>query len=200
MALIKVSDKITEFIPEKHNVNFVVLGTMGSSDARWINGRDPGSVFYYNNSRNNFWRIMGWLNHGRSIPIPQLPQRPMILEKNGIAMSNLVGEILIDEIHSKNPSDALLFDALNSDPKRLKVKIISPEFRNLLRTKPVFFTCLSKRGIISILEEFYVQNDLDLNLIKNIIYLPSPTRCSSEKRSRRWLDLGFKVERWEEIL
>ena len=56
--MIKHKDEIPVFIP-KGKVNFIILGTMGSINARSINGQKPeGEFFYYNNSRNHFWKVI----------------------------------------------------------------------------------------------------------------------------------------------
>lgn len=189
MSTVLVKDELETFIPRNHEINYVILGTMASSCARTIDGIIPENVFYYHNGRNQCWKILSHIFHGELRLMKEIIDRQNFLEHFGIAMANIVASAEVPEADSSNSADSVLFNAHKL--KQLKLKIISDEFKNILKTRPVFFTCKNKMELTCLLEEYFSLNGLDKNLVQNINYLPSPTRCSVDQRSRSWVDLGL---------
>lgn len=189
MNTVLVKDELETFIPRSHEINYVILGTMASSCARTIAGIVPENVFYYHNGRNQCWKILSHIFHGESRLIKEVTDRQNFLEHFGIAMANIVASAEVPEVDSSNSADSVLFNAHKL--KKLKLKIISDEFKNILQSRPVFFTCKNKMELTYILEEYFSLNGLDKKLVHKINYLPSPTRCSVDERSRSWVNMGL---------
>jgi len=193
MKTILVKDNIKTFIP-KSRVNYVILGTMASSCARMIDNVPPEEAFYYHNKKNQFWKILSYIFYGELRAIDTIIERQNFLEKFGIAMANIVESAEVPELESNNSSDDILFEAYNL--KKLEVKSIADEFKNLLLTKPIFFTCKHKMPLACLLENYFRRNELGMeNILEKIHFLPSPTRCSPEVRSRRWKEMGLALKK-----
>ncbi|RZF21585.1 hypothetical protein DAY19_07815 [Halobacteriovorax vibrionivorans] len=180
-------DEIPLFIP-KGETNLIILGTMGSINARTVNGEKPdGEFFYYNNNRNHFWKVLQFLfepeKEARKLTIEE---KYAFLEKWGIAMSNIVNIAKVPNKDKDDPSDTVLFAAHKKN--NVDFKHASPKFKKLLKTKPMFFTCRRKKGIENLLEGFFEQNGLSADLIDHIWYWPTPTRCNPKARSLIWKD------------
>lgn len=189
MTFIVVKDEIDTFIPRSNKVNYIILGTMASCCARTIGEVIPQEAFYYHNSKNHCWKMLSNIFYGEVRDMKKLIDRQNLLEEFGIAMANIVKSAEVPESESLNPADSVLFDA--HALKKLETKKISDEFKHLLQTRPIFFTCKSKPALTSLLEEYFSANKLDQNLIQKIHYLPSPTRCSPVDRSSDWIKLGL---------
>lgn len=179
-------DEIKTFIPKK-NPKLVILGTMASINARTINGHCKSEEpFYYNNNQNRFWKIMQVIFDKNPKPgfFENVAQKKIFLEKHQIALANIVYEIEISNGSEKNASDEIIFEANNN--KQLKVKKIEDDFKTVLQSTPVFFTCLNKPKLNSLLNKYYKENNLNTSLIDKICYLHSPTRVKYELRSEQW--------------
>lgn len=172
---------------------------MCAINARTINGVKPEEeFFYYNNSRNHFWRV---LQHLHGLPESESPQKFTIkgkkefLNKHAIAICNLVSSINIPNTETNDPSDEILFKAYKKE--RIAFKSVSPKVKKMLRTTPLFFTSRRKKGIENLLDGFLKQNQMDLTLKDNIWYWATPTRCNPYARSQMWKKeaLTFAKER-----
>lgn len=179
-----VKDEIVDFLP-KGNVNFIILGTMGSICARTVDNKKPIEPFYYHNNKNHFWRILQLLFSSNSIRNSlSVKEKKQFLEHHKIAMANIVGEIEVPTDLANDPSDDVLFRA-NKDGKLL-FKRCNSEFSQTLKTTPIFFTCRHKKGIDLLLEGYFKANSIEQKFKNEIWHLPSPTRCNPAKRSLVW--------------
>jgi len=184
--MIKHKDEIPVFIP-KGNVNFIILGTMGSINARSIDDQKPeGEFFYYNNSRNHFWKVIQLLLNPKKEAEKNwsVKDKKAFLQKHGIAMTNIVDEAIVPNKDALDPSDTILFDAHKKG--RVTFKTLSPRFRKLMKTTPLFFTCRRKPGIEKLLLGLLQENNLENDLINHVWYWPTPTRCNPLARSILW--------------
>lgn len=178
-------DEISNFIPEKIKTRFVILGTMASINGRRIDGLPaPDNPFFYNDNRNRFWKIMQILFNNEKDPnFPTREEKPLLLEKWGVAMGNIVSEMEIADQDKENASDEIIYEAF--EICRVKFKTLDDDFKELLKTKPVFFTCKDKR-IKDVLRAYYTFNDLDPGLVDKITLIHSPTRKSAINISKLW--------------
>jgi len=182
--MIIVRDEIATFIPMK-SPEFIILGTMGSINARTINGIKPKDAFFYNNNRNHFWKVLQLVfepnNQAKTLTIEE---KKSFLNKHRIAMANIVQEIKVLEERSIDPSDDILFQANRME--LLKYKRVSSDFQMILKKTPIFFTCRRKKNIDLLLEGYFQLNKIESSITKKIWYLPTPTRCNPLKRSIVW--------------
>lgn len=182
-------DEIEVFLP-KGRPKLVVLGTMAAINARTINGVPPaGEIFYYNNNRNHFWKVLQHLMSPERevIRFESIKQKKHYLNKYKIGMLNLVDEIKVKKKDLLDPSDTVLFAANNA--KRVKFKQIQKNDARLIKylgRVPTVFTCREKKGIIDLLKGFCLTNKIDENIIHDIHFLPTPTRCNPKARSEVW--------------
>lgn len=120
-----VKDEIETFIP-KEKIRYVILGTMGSVIARNVNGRAPINPFFYHSTRNHFWKILQLIFEPNQTPHSFSVEEKMdFLNQWGIAMSNIVLEISVNDEDQDNSSDQVLFNANRHG--YLKFKPISTE-------------------------------------------------------------------------
>lgn len=183
----KHEDEIEEFIP-KRETEFVILGTMGSMNARTVNDQKPDEAFYYNDSRNQFWNVLQLVFRPDHTPEKlSIDQKKSFLEEHGIAMCNIVKVAYVDDEFAKSPSDQALFQAYDSN--NLTFKKVSNEFREILGTKKIYFTCNYKKHIGKLLSGFFDLNGIEIVPKDGVCFLPSPTRCNAKARSLRWVDL-----------
>ena len=179
-------DHLKSFIP-KSEVNFVILGTMVAINARAINGVKPEQpVFYYNNNRNHFWRVLQYLMEPAKEARKSLTikEKKAFLEKHGIAICNLVQKVEVPNKYKLDPSDTVLFEAYQKN--RIEFKQVSSRVKKIIQNKPLFFTCRKKKGIDNLLDGFCEQNGFDANLKEQIWYWPTPTRCNPQARAKLW--------------
>ncbi len=182
-------DPLKSFIP-KGEVKFVILGTMVAINARIIDDEVPqGEFFYYNNNRNHFWRVLQYLvnpalKSKEDLIKMNFKEKREFLNKNGIAIINLVKKVEVKNKDKHDPSDTVLFEAYKNN--RIDFKLLPPKVKKILKTKPMFFTCRKKKGIDQLLDGFFKTNKLDENLKHNIWYWATPTRCNPYKRSILW--------------
>lgn len=179
-------DNTQNFIPNK-KPRLVILGTMVAICARTLDGREPDEeTFYYHNNRNHFWRVMQHLLAPEKDVIKNMTidQKKRFLNKHGVAIHNLVSEIIVPNVEAHDPSDTILFKAHRN--KRLKFKEVSPEVKKVLETTPKFFTCRYKKGIQDLVTGFLSFNNMDVQYRDKIWYLPTPTRCNPQARSEIW--------------
>ncbi|OFZ28346.1 MAG: hypothetical protein A2622_04385 [Bdellovibrionales bacterium RIFCSPHIGHO2_01_FULL_40_29] len=177
-------DEIATFIPER-KPRFVILGTMGSICARTINGIKPENAFFYHSNRNHFWKVLQLVCEPNKIPKTfSVDEKVAFLNKWRIAVANIVQEISIKENECNDPSDGILFKAHRGG--LLKFKTVSSEFKSILKTAPIFFTCRRKKGIETLLVGYFGVNKLGTDLSTRVWYLPTPTRCNPQKRSSVW--------------
>ncbi len=183
--MISHKDEIPPFYP-KGKVRLIILGTMGSINARSIDGVRPSEdFFYYNNSRNHFWKVLQLLFEPHKEPLRlSIPQKKAFLQKWGIAITNIVDEALVPNKDKLDPSDTVLF--LANKKKRISFKSLSPKMRKLFQTTPLFFTCRRKKGIENLLQGFLETNKLSPKIIENVWYWATPTRCNPRARSEMW--------------
>lgn len=93
-------DTLPSFIP-KNEVQFIILGTMVAINARTIDGeKPPAPFFYYNNSRNHFWRVLQYLMNPHfktkeDIQGLNIQQKKSFLNFHGIAICNLVQKVVV---------------------------------------------------------------------------------------------------------
>lgn len=184
-----VLDEIPTFIPKNSETRYVILGTMASACARNIKGVTEKGPFFYQSTRNNFWRILAYIFEEDYSSLKEVQERRDFLERHGIAVTNLVGLVKLKEEDIDNPDDLLLFDAHEDvKQKRIEFKKLNDDFKDLLMLKPVFFTCLEKPRLRELINSYFEYNNISQPQIQ---FLPSPTRCSSEERGERWKKLGL---------
>lgn len=178
-------DEIPSFIP-KGKPKLIILGTMCAINARTINGIKPKEdFFYYNNNRNHFWKVLQYLFEPKAEPIKMtIKEKKAFLNKHSIAIQNLVYEAKVPNKYIHDPSDTVLFEAFKKN--NVKFKSLSKRDRSYFEKIPLFFTCRYKKGIKNLLEGFLRQNDLDLSLVDQTWYWPTPTRCNPYDRSQIW--------------
>ena len=115
------------------------------------------------------------------------------LEKNGIAICNIVKEAIVPKKYIHDPSDTVLFESFKKN--KVQFKVANPKFKELLKNKPIFFTCREKKGIRELLICFLNKNKLKEDIYHKIYFLKSPTRCNPKNRSLNWLEemkaIGF---------
>lgn len=182
--MVKHEDKIPFFLPKKEP-KLIILGTMGSINARAVDGVDPGPCFYYNNNRNHFWKVLQHLFEPNKEPQKlNLKEKKQFLEKHAIAMTNIVESADVPNKDKSDPSDTVLFHAHKRG--KLQTKKLPKRFRKYLKTCPLFFTCRSKKGITNLLESFFENNEVELNAKKDVWFWATPTRCNPLKRSLLW--------------
>ncbi len=190
MNTILIEDSLKEFIPQNNETKYIILGTMVTSSARTISKIPPKEVFYYNNPKNQFWKILSHIFSNQKEPLDKISDRKKFLDKFGIAVANIVENAQIAENDSNDSSDAILFNAHKHE--KLKVKKISNEFKKLLQSRPIFFTCKDKPPLRILLESYFENNGLEKKFSDQVIYLPSPTRCNAVTRGDQWKELGLK--------
>ena len=184
-------DPLKTFLP-KTETKFVILGTMVAINARVIDGVEPSEPhFYYNNNRNHFWRVLQYLMNPRlknneHIKYLSIEQKKDFLNKNGIAICNLVEKIEVPHKYKADPSDTVLFEAYKKN--RIEFKKVPPRVKKILKTKPLFFTCRQKKGIDQLVDGFLETNKLSPEIKEHIWYWPTPTRCNPYQRSLIWKD------------
>ena len=182
-------DTLNTFIP-KGKIQFIILGTMVAINARTIDGIKPEvPTFYYNNNRNHFWRVLQYLmnpklKNGEHIQKFTISEKKAFLEKNGIAICNLVQGVTVANKYKHDPSDTVLFEAYKKN--LIEYKKITPRFKKIMKTTPMFFTCREKKGIAQLLDGFFEHNGLSAELKDKIWYWATPTRCNPYKRSVDW--------------
>jgi hypothetical protein len=179
-------DNLKFFLP-KTEVKFVILGTMVAINARTIDGFGPeDDVFYYNNNRNHFWRVLQYLLEPKKEAKKNLTikEKKEFLEKHGIAICNLVQKIEVPNKFKHDPSDTVLFDAFKK--RKIEFKSIPMRLKKVLLEKPLFFTCRRKKGIENLLDGFLQKNSLDSQLKDRVWYWPTPTRCNPQARALLW--------------
>lgn len=180
------SEKIKSFVPSSP-VQFILMGTMVSINARTIDGIPPeGPYFYYNNNRNHFWKVLQHLLEPSLEPkkILSINEKKALLNHHGIAVINLVEEVLVKNNQKLDPSDTVLFESHKKD--RIQFKTMNKKEKHLIETKPIFFTCRSKSGIKNLIQGFSEHNQLNQVWHNNIWFLATPTRCNPLKRSQEW--------------
>ena len=182
-------DPLKSFIP-KGDVKFIILGTMVAINGRIIDGEEPTEeVFYYNNNRNHFWRVLQHLMNPKLVKKEDLKkftiaQKKKFLNDNGIAIINLVKEVTVPKKYKHDPSDTVLFEAYKKD--LVVYKSLTPKMKKLIKTKPLFFTCRRKKGIDQLLDGFLEFNKLSKDLMEKVWYWATPTRCNPYQRSLLW--------------
>ncbi|MCT4642716.1 MAG: hypothetical protein N4A33_10525 [Bacteriovoracaceae bacterium] len=184
--MITHEDNLKFFIPKK-KVKFVILGTMVAINARIIDGKAPKEdVFYYNNNRNHFWRVLQHLLDPKKEVKKRLTikEKKDFLEKHGIAICNLVQKVIVPNKYKLDPSDTVLFEAFNKN--RIEFKKIPPRVKKILKASPLFFTCRRKKGIDNLLGGFLETNSLNQAIKDQVWYLATPTRCNPEARAKLW--------------
>lgn len=163
---------------------------MVAINARTINGVGPDKRhFYYNNNRNHFWRVLQYLMEPRKKDKIHLEEfdiegKKNFLNKNGIAICNLVSKVWVEKEFALDPSDVVLFEAQKQS--RIEYKKVTTKTRKQLKERPKFFTCRKKKGVDLLLDGFCQKNKLDTSLKQDIWYWPTPTRCNPYKRSQLW--------------
>jgi hypothetical protein len=179
-------DLLRHFIP-KNDIKFMILGTMVAINARVINGIKPKEdVFYYNNNRNHFWRVLQSLLEPNKTVIKNLSilEKKNLLNRNGIAICNLVKKVEVPNRYKYDPSDTVLFEAYGNS--KIEFKTVSNKMKKVLTNSPLFFTCRRKKGIELLLEGFLLKNKIKLNIREQIWYWPTPTRCNPQARAKIW--------------
>ena len=187
--LITHEDSLSSFIPDGE-VQFIILGTMVAINARTIDGIRPSEeFFYYNNSRNHFWRILQHLMNPKLKTKEDLEKFDIAAKKNflnthGIAICNLVNKVMVPPEFKHDPSDTVLFAAQKEN--LIEFKKVSPKVKKLIQTKPMFFTSRKKKGIDLLLDGFFETNKISPTTKEHIWYWPTPTRCNPYNRSLIW--------------
>lgn len=182
--MIVQKDEIASYIPEKPRIIF--LGTMCALNARTINGiKPPDDFFYYNDNRNHFWKILQYLFEFDKEPIKlSIIEKKKFLKQHNIGIQNLVSEIHTPKNSKLDPSDTVLFDCYKKN--KITFKKLSLKNRKIVSKTPLVFTCRSKKGILELLEGFCETNLIDRNIINDIYFLKTPTRCNPFNRSQEW--------------
>lgn len=182
--MITHEDDMPLIIPTK--TNYIILGTMGSMNARIVNGVKPESeYFYYNDGRNQFWKIIQNLYSPQEVKNLTVKEKKEFVKKHSILLFNIVRWV---EIENKddiaNPSDTVLFDAFKQE--QIEFKQIPEKLKKLLKARPIYFTCREKKGIKDLLLGFLKANNLPSEIYEKIHFLKSPTRCNAYQRSLEW--------------
>lgn len=163
----------------------VILGTMASIEARNIDQRqNHDDAFFYHNRRNQFWRILQLVFEPK-VPAKILSnsiEKKQFLNKWQIAIANIIQEIKIKKALSNDPSDRVIFEAYKEG--NVQFKRVNKEFREILRTTPLFFTCSENKRIKSLIGEYFRRNQMSANT--PIHFLLTPTRCNPRERSLGW--------------
>lgn len=185
--MIKSRDDIKTFIP-KGKTKLVILGTMCSAAARTVGNRKAADeAFYYHSPINRFWTVLQLIfEKNKAVKKLSIDEKTMLLNKHGIAIVNIVQEISVPDSLANDPSDSVLFEANRKG--NLRFKTASSEFKTVLKSKPLFFTCRYKRPIHNLLEGYFIHNKVDPRLLEKIWYLHSPTRKSAQKIADIWTD------------
>ena len=184
--MITHEESLKFYIP-KNKIRFVIMGTMVAINARIIDGVHPSEeVFYYNNSRNHFWKVVQHLMQPEIEVIKNLSilEKKKFLDKHGIAICNIVHKVTVPNRSRLDPSDTVLFDAIKKN--RIEFKKIPPRVKKILLSSPIYFTCRRKKGIDNLLDGFLNHNKMDLSFKEQIWYWPTPTRCNPLARAQLW--------------
>lgn len=178
-------DAMKAFLP-KEKINFIIMGTMVAINARSIDGSPiEEEVFYYNNNRNHFWKVMQHLMEANKEPKKfSIKEKKDFLNKHGIAIINLVQSVEVKNSQKLDPSDTVLFESYSKG--KIGYKKLSPKVKKALKNSPIFFTCRNKKGIQNLIDGFWDYNKLEDSLQENIWFLPTPTRCNPLARSKMW--------------
>ena len=175
----------------------VILGTMASIAARDIPGlvKDK-EAFFYHHDNNHFWKILQMTMEPQKEPrkLKGKKVRENYLNSQGIAMGNIVSEILVDEKLKTSPDDQHIFTAyqksLLSKTKKEEALITfkkgKPAFRKLLAEKPLFFTCREDKKILDLVSEYFKTNHIKRDPKQAVHFLLTPTRCNLGERSLGW--------------
>ena len=148
---------------------------MAAINARHIEGQKTPNkpYFFYNNDKNRFWQYMWQIFEKNEKPNTLSVQEKMdFCERWGVALCNLLGEMKIEKTEATNRTDQIIFKAHQNG--LVKTKVVSADFKEALKTLPIFFTCYHKQELQKLLELFFKTNNLELHLIKNIHYLHTP--------------------------
>jgi len=177
-------DEIASYIPS--NPKIIFLGTMCAINARTINNiRPEGDFFYYNDNRNHFWKILQYIFDPKLEPFRMsIPQKKAFLRKHNIGIQNLVSQIEVPNNSKLDPSDTVLFDCYKKN--RILFKELSFKNKSIVSRSKLAFTCRSKKGIENLLLGFCEQNKLSQNLMEQVTFLKTPTRCNPFRRSEEW--------------
>lgn len=186
LEIMVIEDRLKNFIPQK-SPRLIMFGTMVTSSARSVDGAHPGEVFYYHNNVNHFWRILNFTFEG-DVPfeLKDIEAKKIFLEKHRIGIFNLVRHIQTGPNEVHDSSDDLLFKCHKAS--RVGFKELSMREKKILSTTPLYFTCRYKAGIKSLIQGYLKTNGLPPDILDQIHFLPSPTRCNPWKRSRVWRD------------
>lgn len=171
--LIYSRDDIPAYLPQKPR--FVILGTMAAINARHIEGQKPPETpyFFYNNSKNRFWQYLWQIFEGKTMPDSlSISDKKLFCERRGIAICNLLGEMKIEKKDASDRTDTIIFRA-NKDGI-VKTKIVEAEFKKALETLPIFFTCYHKKELQTLIELFFMTNEIETGLVNRIHYLHTP--------------------------
>ena len=181
-----LKDPMIDFSPHG-KVRFVILGTMASFVAREINGGEAkyGS-FYYHDGRNRFWGVLSLLLTGKRMKFSDIDEKMEFLNSHGVALANLVSTVEVgDEVEGS--SDRILFEAFENG--RLTFKSAKIQFKNLLETVSVFFSCHKKAEIVALLEGYRIANKIPSDdFVDRITFLHSPTRRGYQYIADRWCE------------
>lgn len=184
--MITSKDNIPEFIPDR-GTKLVILGSMASIEARDVGKKSRHQdAFYYHHKTNHFWRILQMVFEPHKEPknFKTSDEKKVFLNKWQIAMANIISEINIQDSNSKDPSDQVIFEAYKKG--EVKFKKVRPAFKQLIKDRPIFFTCSKNKYIISLLEAYFKDNKIKLDLEESIKFLMTSTRCNPLERSLGW--------------
>lgn len=178
-------DPMLDFVPEG-NTTFIILGTMASYVAREVDGAVKNDSFYYHDGRNRFWGVLSLVLTGKEILFENTAEKRDFLNRNGVALANIVSTVEVDS-EVETSSDDVLFKAFNDG--RLKFKAATSEIKSLIKERPVFFTCYRKPEIEALLNGYNEFNKIvDENFTNKITYLHSPTRRRHQYIAEKWRD------------
>lgn len=184
--MIVSKDQIPSFIPTK-NPKLIILGTMASVAAREVgDNKSHFDSFYYHNKNNHFWRILQLVFEPKSPPqkFENSREKKEFLNKWQIAMANIISEIHISDTYAQDPSDKVIFESFQKG--QVNFKKVSPKFKSILKTTPIFFTCSQNKYIDQLLRAYFKANKLNIDVDKSVKFLMTPTRCNPMERSFGW--------------
>lgn len=197
--MIVSKDQIPSFIPTSRP-KMVMLGTMASVAAREVGDKKSHfDSFYYHNKSNHFWKILQLVFEPKSEPkkFENSHEKKQFLNKWQIAMANIISEIKISDSHAQDPSDKVIFESYQKG--QVSFKKASPQFKKILKSTPIFFTCSHNKYIDLLVSAYFKENRLNLDIDQHVKFLMTPTRCNPKERSLGWklrmAEMGVSTEK-----
>ncbi|MBY0554356.1 hypothetical protein K2P97_07500 [bacterium] len=178
-------DKLKVHLPKKSKPNVIFMGTMCSGIIRHVDGVPPKQAephFYYHSDKNMLWEILQYIYEPSKPRILNHQEKLDFTETHSIALINIIEKIEVSPEHKRDSSDEYI-----SKASTISCRKIDDSFKEILRTTPIYFTCLGGSHIDAFIDMFSKQNTLDFDLRRKIDFLASPTVYSAVVTSEKWL-------------